>query len=187
MEAIFGRDDWIAKNGISVNSDGSTNNLADFFVYTRDSWIKSMPKIYVANLIWGILCGVILYYITFYSCTGIISKQGYVNDYWNTGVVIFFTLIATHHVLVWTETRNHTAYTSAWYIGCIILFYLAISGSDKLVTSSYYKNQFSMVLGSPLTWLTIIIQTFILVMPRYLWRTFDGIVFHPEFTKIKAD
>lgn len=128
-----------------------------------------------------------MYYITFYSVSNVINSSGHVNDYWNTGVVLFFTLIATHHALIWTETRNHTWYTIAWYLLTLIMVYLAISGSDKLKSSSYYKNQFSVVLDSPLTWLVVLIQAFINVLPRFLFRTLDGVVFHPEFTKIKAD
>jgi len=39
LENLFSRDEWIENNGISVNEDGSTNNLTDYYRYTRDSWI----------------------------------------------------------------------------------------------------------------------------------------------------
>jgi hypothetical protein len=55
-------------------------------------------------MIWGFLSGVVLYYISFNATSNIINESGATNDYWNTGVVVFFTLIVFHHWLVFKET-----------------------------------------------------------------------------------
>ena len=76
LTSLFNRDSWLASNGISTNSDGSTNNLTDYFVYVRDSWIKNITIYFVANMAWGFLCGLVLFYFSFYAMSGIILKNG---------------------------------------------------------------------------------------------------------------
>ena len=73
---IFNRDQWISKNGISVNSDGSTNNITDYFQYVRGSWLKNFKLLWLANILWSPVCGVVLYNIGFHAFSGIINEQG---------------------------------------------------------------------------------------------------------------
>ena len=57
-------------------------------------------------MLWGFISGLVLYYFSFGATSGIILKSGMTNDYWNTGLVVFFTLILVHHMTVLSETRN---------------------------------------------------------------------------------
>jgi hypothetical protein len=41
LDTIFNKDEWLKTNGISTNLDGSTNNLTDYYRYTRDYWIPT--------------------------------------------------------------------------------------------------------------------------------------------------
>jgi magnesium-transporting ATPase (P-type) len=128
--SVFNREDWLSQNGISTNSDGSTNNLTDYFQWVRDTWVKNLPYYYAVNMLWGFLCGFILFFFTFYSMSGIILSNGYTNDYWNTGFVVFFTLITTHHMLMWSETRNFNWFVVSFYLLTALLFRSAIKLSD---------------------------------------------------------
>jgi hypothetical protein len=118
--------------------------------------------------------------------SGIILETGQTNDYWNTGSVIFFSIITTHHFIIWSETRNHTWQTFWLYVYTFYRFLLTIQWNNNLVSSEYYKSQTSVLLQSPLTYLVVLLLTFVIVMPRFIWKTLDALVFHPEFTKIKG-
>jgi hypothetical protein len=185
---IFNREGWLRQNGISTNNDGSTNNLMDFYTYTRDVFIKRLPYFYLAYQVWGLLSGLILYYLVFRVASGIIVSDGQTNDYYNSGFVVFMTLIVFHHMLMWTETKNFTICEFTIYPITALFFILTINSSNNGpgVDNPYKENQWSMILISPVTYLTSFIGAFIILMPRFIHRTFDEVIFHPEFTKIKA-
>jgi hypothetical protein len=155
INSIFNRDEWIEKNGISKNSDGSTNNVTDYFQYVRGSWIKNFKWLWLANLVCGPLGGLVLYYGGTYTFSGIINVDGQVNDYWNASLAPYGALLLSHFFLIWTETRNHTLLTSAWYLGSGFCLYLTIRWSDNLKSSTYYGNQWSMAYQSPLIYLSV--------------------------------
>jgi hypothetical protein len=82
-------------------------------------------------MIWGFLCGLILFYFSFYGMGGIILSNGWTNDYWNTGFVVFFTLILAHHMFVWTEARNINSWVIGNYVLTALWFPITIWLSDN--------------------------------------------------------
>jgi hypothetical protein len=76
LDTLFNREDWIAKNGISVNDDGSTNNLTDYYRYCRDSWIQTLIPQFIAWTIWGFVIGAMMYWFTYNQMGGVISSEG---------------------------------------------------------------------------------------------------------------
>jgi hypothetical protein len=186
LDNLFGRDEWIAKNGISVNEDGSTNNLTDYYRYCRDTWIKSLDVQFFAWTAWGFVCGAFVYYSTYFTMGGPISTAGQTNDYWNSGVVIYSTMVFCHHVMVFCETFHWNAYIVPAYLFSFGLFFLVINMNENFQKSVYQGNQWSMIFASPLTYLTVVMHTIFIYGPRYLIKTISHIVWYPEFTKIKG-
>jgi hypothetical protein len=124
---------------------------------------------------WGFLSGVILYFFCFGAASGIISESGITNDYWNSGMLLFFTLIVTHHCVIFGETRQYTVKTVIMYVESMAFMLLTIwlCDSGKNPRNVYFKDQFSIMLKSPLFYLTSGITAFVLVIPRYLMRKYE--------------
>ena len=60
-ENLFDRREWLRRKGIAMNSDGSTNNLADYIHHSRTVNSKSLIFYYVSSLIWAYFCGFFCY------------------------------------------------------------------------------------------------------------------------------
>lgn len=61
---------------IGVSPDGSTYNLSIYFMYVRDALVNKMNRGFLIMYLWSIVCGAIIYYITFNSLTNVISENG---------------------------------------------------------------------------------------------------------------
>jgi len=186
MDTLFNRDEWIKENGISVNSDGSTNNHTDYYAWCRDFWIGTLFLQFFIYIGWAILISSMMYYLSFYSLCGPFNESGMILDFLNTGVIPFYVNIVAHHVMCLAETRNHTWFSTGWYILSICLFLLTIWFNDVFEPSMYFGMQFSVIIKSPVTWFHVIIQSAIIYLPRYIYKVLQHVVFHPEFTKIKG-
>jgi magnesium-transporting ATPase (P-type) len=156
IDAIFGREEWIKKNGISTNEDGSTNNITAFYHYCRDSWIKSMNFQFVFYTIWGFVVGAMMYYFSFGLMDGPISAAGQTNDYWNSGIVLLFVQVLYHHLLCLSESRQWNSFLLFFYALSFSMFFLVMNMNDNFGKSVYQENQWSMLMSSPLTYLHVL-------------------------------
>ena len=112
--------------------------------------------------------------------------NGQVNDYYNCLMLIVFCNSTHHHVMIALETWNHTGFSTFWYLlSYSMIFVTAYFNNDLVPTSDYYQTQFTIVMASPLFWLTSIPIVWVTVLPRYLDTLHEALVRHPEFTKIK--
>ena len=84
--------------GISTNVDGSTNNLAEYFWYTRDCLSSKMKHIFAFYYFWAFIGGSFVYLISFISLDNINDPDGKISGYWNTGVSIYTTCVITYHI-----------------------------------------------------------------------------------------
>jgi hypothetical protein len=125
---------------IPCNKDGSTNNLAEFVWYSRESIMQNFGLFYFAQLFWAIISAIFVYFITKNSFCGIISKNGQMIDIWNFGAFTSTIHVLIVNVFIIIETRNF----SRFYILMIILSFLfmifTVIISDRAITTEYYRN-----------------------------------------------
>ena len=88
--------------------------------------------------------------------------------------------------MIFAETRDYNVYNVPLYLLSFGMLFLVVWMNDVFPSSVYQGNQWSMILASPLTWLMIIMQCFILYAPRYIYKNVSHVVWHPEFIKIKG-
>ena len=138
---------------IPQNINGSTNNLAEFIWYTRESILKNFSTYYFSQLFWSIISAIIIYYITKYSFCGIISVNGQMIDLWNFGAFTATIHVLIVHLFIIIETRNYSRLYILMLILSILFFIFTILVSDRTRTTEYYKNQ-SVLFGNPLFYLT---------------------------------
>lgn len=186
MDALFNQDEWIKRNGISQNSDGSTNNHTDYYAWCRDFWVGSLYHQFFIYIFWAILISLMMYYISYYSLCAPFGEHGRILDFLNIGVIPFYVNIVSHHLMCLAETRNHTWFSCAWYLLSFGFFILTIWFNDVSVWSQYFGLQFAVIIKSPVMWLHVIIQSVIIYGPRYIYKCLSHLVFHPEFSKIKG-
>lgn len=103
--------------GVEQNSDGSTNNMAEYLWYSRVTKMKKFKDNYMAFLAWAYISGGLNFAISIYALGGVISPDGHVNNYWNAGVCVWATNVIAHHVMLLNETWNYT-----WFLGCFQVF-----------------------------------------------------------------
>ena len=132
--------------------NGSTNNLAEFIWYTRESILKNFSTYYFVQLFWSIVSAIITYYITKYTFCGIISVNGQMIDIWNFGAFTAVIHILIVHFFIIIETRNYSRLYILMLILSISFFIFTILVSDRTSTTEYYKNQI-VLFGNPLFYL----------------------------------
>lgn len=103
---LFEREKVLAAKGVSVNSDGSTNNMAHFYWYCRDSLSKAFYKYMILQIIYSYVAGFFTYYLAVYAFGDIINSAGTTNDYHNGALICVYINAVTHYVLVLIETHN---------------------------------------------------------------------------------
>lgn len=123
-----------------MNNDGSTNNLTDYYRYTRDSWIPTLNKQFVFYTVYGLAIGAMMYFFTYEGMSGPISRDGRTNDYWNAGVVIYFVNVVSHHIMIFAETRDLNLYTVPFYTISFGLLFLVAWMNDVFAASVYRGN-----------------------------------------------
>ena len=127
-----------------------------------------------------------MFYLTYHSAYGPMNKDGTISDLKNIGVIIFFVNVLSHHLIVVMETRNHTYMTCIFYGVSLGFLVITIWFDDIFKPSVYFGLQFSYVLSSPKTYLLVIIQCFVIYLPRLVIRNLNDVVFYPQFSKIKG-
>ena len=99
--------------------------------------------------------------------------------------------VFAHHVQIVIETRNFSIYNVAFYLLSLSMMFVSINLNDGFITSTYvgyyYKNQWSVLMASPLFYLCLLIQVFVIVLPNIINRCLESAIFYPEFSKIKSD
>ena len=138
MDSLFNQQKWILQNGISQNSDGSTNNLADYYAWCRDFWVSSLYQQFFIYLAWGFLTSSMMYYLSYYSLAGPFDESGKILDFLNIGVIPLFVNIVSNHVICLGETKNHTWFSSFYYILSFSLFVSTIYLNNSLLSSQYF-------------------------------------------------
>ena len=169
-----------------MNIDGSTNNLADYTNYSRNTLMKKLQKNYISFFIWAYISGTLIYFISIYALGGIVNSDGHVNNYWNAGVCILATNIISHHIMMLNETRNFTWFNTLLYIFSFSCLFLTIFINDSIRTSVFYQNQWSFLLSTPLFYLTLFLLVFIVVIPRKIVHIMEHVFMHPEFQHIRG-
>lgn len=184
---VFNRNDLLLnKKGINVNSDGSTNNLAEYTWYSRNTLMKKFKKNYIWFFIWAYISGALVFSISVLCFGEIINSDGHVNNYWNAGVCILFTNIISHHIMIVGETRNFSWFLTLFYTFSICCLFLTIFMNDTMNTSVFYQNQWSFLFSTPLFYLTLFMLLFIVVIPRRIIHIFEHVFEHPEFVHVRG-
>lgn len=115
------------------------------------------------------------------------NSDGYVNNLWNVGALILITNITSHQIMVWLETKDFNLFLIFWYVFSFGLLFVTIWLNDNSSGGVYGHNQWAIMMTSPLFYLILFLQVFVICMPRYLEICLNSTLFYPEFTKIKGD
>ena len=115
------------------------------------------------------------------------GSNGHVSDFSNAGALACIANMTMQQVQSVIETNNHTWLLHALYFLSILGIILNISCNDMVdIHSHYYRSQWSVMMASPLFYLTMFICIFVSVLPRYIHIILQKIWYHPEFTKINS-
>jgi hypothetical protein len=122
---------FMRERGISTNEDGSTNNLAEYFWYTRDCVSSKMKHIFAFYYFWAFIGGGIVYLISYISMDNINSPDGRIEGYWNTGTSVFTTCVIVYHVQTLQEYRcyNFPAFLT-WTTSFLMFIPLTVAVSN---------------------------------------------------------
>ena len=144
-----------------MNSDGSTSNLSQYIYYCRSTLSRSFKIQYVGYLIWSYLAGVFSYYVAMICFGDIMGADGKVNNLYNGAINAYIANVFAHHIQVVIETKNFNIFIVLSYLFSISLMFVSINMNDGFITSTYvgyyYKNQWSVLMVSPLFYLSLII------------------------------
>ena len=173
-----------------MNSDGSTNNLSAYVCHNRINMKRQLIFWYVRYLFWAVVSGAFCFFNTFHSFGSIISSNGQVNNVYNTSVCVYLSIVVAHHLQLFIETRSFNPGSIFFYLWSLFLVTVVIVLNNEFKFGSYvgyyYKNQFNVLLASPLFYVCLLLNVFVICLPNIINRILVDVIFYPEFTKIKG-
>ena len=116
--------------------------------------------------------------------TFIMDSEGKTNDYWGVGVNMLFANIISHHVMILIETRHITVPILCWYLFSFGTLFINIWLNDSSV-DEFYKTQWSVMLCQPLFYLTLFLEVFVILLPRFIELCINHVILYPEFAKVR--
>ena len=133
---------YLEERGISQNSDGSTNNLPEYFWYCRECYSSKMDYYFGYFYCLAYIGGALLYYISFGTLHSVIGVQGgVVNDHWNSGLGIFATLIYVYHFYTIIELRSYSCpIIFGWIFSVLMFMPVCINWANGSEGGAYYMN-----------------------------------------------
>ena len=136
---------YLEKKGISQNSDGSTNNLSEYFWYCRECYSSKMDYYFGYFYIWAYVGGALIYYIAFGTLHKVIGnigdQSGLVNDHWNSGLSIFATLVYVYHFYCIFELRSFSCpIIFGWTASLLLFMPVCINWANGSVGGVYYMD-----------------------------------------------
>ena len=189
VQDIFSGNDYLNEIGITINDDGSTNKICEYTAFIRETCSTKYMRYFWLYYIWAFIGGGFVYFISMYSLERVIDDSGVVNDYWNSGVSIIYSMWLSYHLHCLLETKSHTPQQMLCFIFLsFILFWVVVNINDTSMKNypPYKGNQWSYLFSSASFHFTSLLCACILVAPRFLWKTMEIGIFYPQFGKIKA-
>ena len=114
LKFSFDREEHLRSIGASVNGDGSTNHLPDYYNYNREIK-KSFLKYAIIYFIWSVAVG---FYAVLHVRTamhGVVNSSGETFDIMNGWLPLYYNIALTCYVMMILDTRNITPLTVLLY------------------------------------------------------------------------
>jgi magnesium-transporting ATPase (P-type) len=180
---IGDREAQLQARGIKANKDGSTNLMPEYFEHCRSK--KAFLTKIMTHVVLCFIFGVIVFYISQITLSGIVNAEGSTMDALNVFLNCMFVFTIAWHALLIMETWNWTGCTLFWFLFSAGMTPLTIWLEDSTPGSDYSHAQWTIVLRSPLYWLTMLLCAFIIAAPRYVQIVYQYVIGNPELTMIK--
>ena len=143
IEALFNKKGYMDQMGISQNEDGSTNNLTDLYMFTRDYTMNRLNQYFIVSSIWCLFAGFIMFFFSYFFLGGAINDSGKINDHWNCGTCAMFVLITCHYIQIIIETKNFTPFNTTIYLASYLLYIPLTVWMCDTINDVYRKNQWT--------------------------------------------
>lgn len=161
---------YVSSLGYSVESDGSTNNLSELFSFIRDKLILRVNYIFWSYYVWSFMAGAILYFVSALSLSGVVDRSGTVNDIWNMGTAIVFSMVVSNHLFWAIESKSLNCVNVGLYVISFVTFMpLSVIMQDNHRKSDYFHQQFDYLFVSPLFYFVCAFTAIVTIMPRLVY------------------
>ena len=115
------------------------------------------------------------------------NREGDTFDMYAIGCAVIYAQMLVNHVMWTIEAKSwHWVFIVALIVNFIWFMPLTVNMNNKKAGSPYHMNQWDKVYNVPLLHLTVMLCTFITVLPRFMWITFEHVVAWPQFAKVKS-
>ena len=180
----FDREEHLKSLGATVNTDGSSNHLPDYYCYQRS--IKKNFYFYTfVYLLWSVAVGIFSAVVVRYTMHGMIDSSGATFDIMNGWLVLYYNVAISTYVMMAIDTRNYSPLTVFLYIVTFGMLFLVAFMTDVSGDFFYGQVQFTLVLKTGLFWLCLLPLVIIAISPRLIERHLEVLVKRPEFAMIK--
>ena len=136
------------------------------------------------------MSGAFCFFNTFNSFGSIISSNGQVNNVYNSAICVYLSIVLAHHLQVCIETRSFNPGLMFFLLMSFGLVIVVIELNNEFKSGTYigyyYRNQFNVLLASPLFYVCLLLNVFVICLPNIINRILVDVLFYPEFTKIKG-
>lgn len=116
--------------GITMNDDGSTNKICEYTAFVRETCSTKYMRYFWVYYAWAFIGGGLVYFISMYSLNCPIDASGVINDYWNSGVSIIYSMWLSYHLHCLLETKSHTPQQVFSFICSFVLFWVVVHIND---------------------------------------------------------
>ena len=122
----------LKQKGVQFNTDGSTNNISQYFCFCREKYQSTLMGSYKFYYFWAFLSGFVIVNISLRCLSGIVNKNGETLDYFNIAFCCVASMITISYSQCMIEYKNHTQVTLLICSIQLALILIVINVNDKL-------------------------------------------------------
>jgi hypothetical protein len=171
----------VEKLGVPINTDGSANLLPEYYAYLRSK--TDLLPVFSFYFPWSCLCAIISTVVISNSCAGIINAEGRTLDFLNMFLASWISNCLIFNISCFIETRAFPVFLVVLQIISLSLLPVVLVMTHNATGYEYYKSISDNF--TPVYCLAIVLQVWIAVMPRFLFRLYRQLIARPEFSKVK--
>lgn len=157
--------------------------MSELYSHSRDKVLNTTLSQYIWWFIYGMSCGLAIFYIPAYAYHFNYHVDGKTEGMYAAGFAAVTIMHTSHSIQLCIGTRHYTLYTIILYLLAYAFYMpLMVFFNDITINTPMQHTTFTDVFNQPSWWLSVVLTCGVLVLPYYAVRSFWTLILHPKFT-----
>lgn len=156
--------------------------MSELYGHTR-SLVRKLYRTYFCFILMSFYTGAVIFGVYFLGIDegGILSSNGHTQDLFSFGVITIMVFALQHHLHIAFMMRNWTVHAALLWLFSLIQVFLTYLVAETLMSSELTYSVSRILWMSPHFWLQILLATFTVTVPFYLWKVYKIMIRDAKF------